>query len=198
MEISKGAIVLSGGKSSRMGKNKAFLEVGSKRILDHIVDTLQTLIPTENIILVTNSPQDYAYLRIKTVTDLIAGLGPLSGIHAGLYYTEKYYNLVVACDMPFISVELAQILFEEAAGFDVAVPKIEEKLHPLFAVYAKNCLKPIEKALKKGIYQVAAVYPELKVNYVNLQDLSLGEVDLEKVLVNVNTPEDLEKAKRII
>lgn len=190
--------MLSGGKSSRMGKNKAFLEVGSKRILDHIVDTLKILIPAEDIVLVTNNPQDYAYLKIKTVTDLIPGLGPLSGIHAGLYYTEKYYNLVVACDMPFISAELAQILFAEAAGFDVTVPEINGKLHPLFAVYAKNCLEPIEKALKEGIYQVASVYPELKVNYVNLKDLSLGEVDIQKVLMNINTPEDLEKAKEIL
>lgn len=187
-------IILAGGKNSRMGENKAFLKVGKKKIIDRLVEKLKK--DLEQVIIVTNERACYDYLEVDVISDIIPGMGPLSGIHAGLKNARYEHALVMACDMPFVEGELGLLLMEEATGFDVVVPQIGEHLQPLFAVYAKNCIKPIEDCLKNSIYKVAAFYPQVKVNYVSEEKIAALS-DIEKVFINVNTPKDLERARSI-
>ena len=103
-----GAIILSGGKSSRMGTNKALLPFKEKTNIERIRDELRSLF--DDIILVTNDPESYEFLKIKTVSDKYPGKGPLAGVHAGLMASNYEENIVVACDMPFVSADLAGTL----------------------------------------------------------------------------------------
>src|SRR3954469_4803909 len=105
------AIILSGGKSSRMGTNKALLKINEKTNIKRITDTLKVLF--NDIILVTNDPEDYQFLGVKMVSDHYPGQGPLAGVHAGLLASPHETNFVVACDMPFVSVGLAELLVKK-------------------------------------------------------------------------------------
>lgn len=188
------AIILAGGKNSRMGRNKAFLEIGWQRIIDRSVALFQGVFA--EVMVVSNEPERYAYLGVPVVSDIIPGLGPLSGIHAGLTAASHEYSLVVACDMPFVDKDLATFLVDEARGFDVAVPKIGRYLQPLFAVYGSSCLETINTCLQQQISQILQLYSLVRVNYV-CEDKIAAVADLKTVFVNVNTPAELEAARKI-
>ena len=188
------AIVLAGGKNSRMGKNKAFLQVGQKTIIDGLVNELKTSF--NEIIISSNDPELYDYLQVKVVKDIIPGLGPLSGMHSALQEAKYDKSLILACDMPFLNLQLAELLVQEAQGYDIAIPKLDEHLEPLFAVYDKSCVEFIETCLKNNISKIIDFYPKVKVNYLSWDRIS-ELVGTEDVFFNVNTPQDLQKARRL-
>jgi molybdopterin-guanine dinucleotide biosynthesis protein A len=190
-------IILAGGRSSRMGKNKAFLTVdNNQKIIEGIIELFQELF--QETIIVSNEPELYEYLGVPVTTDIIPRQGPLSGIHAGLVKAGTQYSFVVPCDMPFLQANLIKLLVEEAVGFDVAVPQIGKYLQPLHAVYSKNCLEHIEKCLNNNIVKVFALYPWVKVNFVGESKLSsaINNGSLDQVFFNINTQEELEQAKQ--
>ncbi|MBM7865535.1 NTP transferase domain-containing protein [Heliobacterium gestii] len=185
------AIILSGGRNSRMGRNKAFVNVNGKAIIAQIIETLRPV--AAEIIVVTNCPDEYRHLGVSLTGDIIANQGPLSGIHAGLSASNHRNNLVVACDMPFVEAPLAQALLELAPGYDVVVPQWRDYLQPLFAVYAKTCIAPIEACLRGDIRKIIAFYPQVRVRYAG-EPLLRQWGDPERIFFNVNTPADLAAA----
>ncbi|MBE3581881.1 MAG: molybdenum cofactor guanylyltransferase [Thermoanaerobacteraceae bacterium] len=187
-----GGIALAGGKSSRMGTNKALLSVGRETMLGTIVSVLKSLFP--ETLVVTNEPELYRDLGVKLVGDIFPGMGPLGGIHAGLVVSSFWHNFVVACDMPFLEPGLIAYMLEQAEGYDVVVPRLGGYLQPLHAVYSKGCLPAIEDCLRKGVTKIIAFYPEVRVRYIE------GEVlqrhgDPAEIFFNINTPADLEWAR---
>ena len=186
------AIILSGGKSSRMQVNKAFVTINHQLMIVVAIKKLQPLF-TE-IIVVTNNPEDYIGLGVKMTSDLIPGQGPLGGIQAGLIAATNHYSFVMACDMPFVEPALITYLVGESQDVDVVVPQMGNYFEPLHAVYSKNCLEPIAACLERGVYKVFAFYDQVKVNYVGLERLT-SLVDPNKVFFNVNTPADLDQAR---
>ncbi len=188
------AIILAGGKNSRMGKNKAFLQVGQKTIIDGLVNDLKTSF--SEIIISSNEPELYDYLQVKIVKDIIPGLGPLSGMHSALQKATFEKSLILACDMPFLDMQLAELLVQESQGYDIAIPKLDKHLEPLFAVYDKTCVKHIEACLRNSISKIIDFYPKVKVNYLSW-DMISELVGTEDVFFNVNTPKDLQKARRL-
>jgi len=189
-----GGIILAGGLNTRMGTNKAFLEINQTSFIERIINELKQVV--EEIIVVTNNPDAYSHISAKVVTDIIPQKGPLSGIHAGLTASLHRYNLVVACDMPFINHNLARFMLGRSEGYDVLVPQFGDYLEPLYAVYSKNCLEPIEDCLKKGARKVIAFYPQVRVRYLGADVINKLVKD-QKVFFNVNTPKDLTLAKEI-
>src|SRR5690606_20588107 len=101
-------IILAGGKSSRMGRNKALLDFHGQTVIETIANELQKIV--NHLIIVTNNQEDYAFLQLPMVSDKWQGIGPLAGIHAGLSISKTEKNLVVACDMPFVSREIGSYL----------------------------------------------------------------------------------------
>lgn len=190
--ISASAIILAGGKSSRMKVNKAFVTINQQQMIELVIRKLQPLF-TE-IIVVTNKPEDYSGLGVKTATDLVPGQGPLGGIQAGLLAAVNQHSFIMACDMPFVEPALISYLFEKSHDYDVVVPQIGEYFEPLHAVYSKDCLKAIGACLDQGVHKVYAFYDQVKVKYVGLETLK-ELVDPNKAFFNVNTPEDLAQAK---
>lgn len=189
------AIILAGGKSSRMGTDKALIKVNDDNMLESAVRALDGGFSE---LIVSANNKSYDSLGIKTVSDIFPGRGPLAGIHACLLASGNDLNFVVPCDMPFIDVKLALYMVELADGFDVVVPKIGDYYEPLFAVYNKSCLPAIEAHLKAGRNKVTMLYTnsELKIRNVTKAEIEkFGHS--ENIFFNVNTPVDLEKAKNM-
>lgn len=129
-KMDRTGIILAGGHSSRMGENKALLKIGGRTVIERIADQLASV--SAEMIIVANNQEDYQFLGLPMVSDHWKGKGPLAGIHAGLLASNTQNNLIVACDMPFISVELGKILLKELDVRQAAVPEIKGRLHPLF------------------------------------------------------------------
>jgi len=190
------AAILAGGKSSRMGENKAFVQVRSCRIIDHAIEELLKV--SSDILIVTNTAEDYAHLNIRVVTDIFPGYGPLSGIHAALASAVEDRVLVVACDMPFIESALANYLINLAEHYDAVVPTVEGYYEPLFAVYTKACLPHIERCIRQGgKRRVIDFFSTIKVKYVKEEEVS-RVADIERVFYNVNTPKELAAARQFL
>jgi molybdenum cofactor guanylyltransferase len=190
-----GAIILSGGKSSRMGTNKALLKFHEKTNIERIKDELQHVF--DDIILVTNDPETYQFLNIKSVPDQFPGSGPLAGIHAGLEASDYEENFIVACDMPFVSAELAVNLVKALKHHDAVVPVSDGRKHPLFAAYQKRVAGEAEKCIEEGTLRIKHMLEKLDVRYLDEPDLQLYcGGSLERVFFNMNHPEEYENAKK--
>jgi molybdopterin-guanine dinucleotide biosynthesis protein A len=136
-------VILSGGKSSRMGSNKAFVTLGNEKLIEIVVRKISALF-TIRPLLVTNTPTEYAYLGLPMVGDIIPEMGPLGGIHAALRHSTARRIFVFGCDMPFISAELVGHMGALAGGVDVVMPRHDSgRPEPLHAIYSQSCLGAI-------------------------------------------------------
>lgn len=193
--MNAGAIILSGGQSRRMGTNKALLPISEKPNIERIKDELDKNF--EDIILVTNHHEVYEFLKIKMVRDYYPGKGPLAGIHAGLMTASHEVNLVVACDMPFVSAGLGTILVENLREYDAVVPIIGGTKHPLFAVYRKKIVNEIKSCLENNSLRMIHLLDNLNVLYMTEEDLqTFTKESLEQIFFNMNHPEEYEYAKK--
>lgn len=189
------AVILAGGKSSRMGTNKALLKINQKMNIEGICDKLNILF--DDIILVTNDPKAYEFLEVRMTADEYPGMGPLAGLHAGLKASDYDVNLVVACDMPFVSAELAEVMIRYCRGYDAVVPVINGKQHPLFAIYKKEIAEVAAKCIKDGELRMKHLLDLIHVRYVTEKDLAgFSGTDIERVFFNMNHPQDYEDAKK--
>jgi molybdopterin-guanine dinucleotide biosynthesis protein A len=192
-----GAIILAGGKSRRMGTNKALLPINEITNIERMVKRLQPHFSAP--ILVTNHPDDYRFIGLKTTVDQFPGQGPLAGIHAGLIASPYEVNLIAACDMPFITAELACILVNHIRDYDAVIPVIYEKQHPLFSVFKKNVIGKIEDCIKQDRLRMKHLFEDINVLYVTEQDLLTGgdgDELLERIFFNMNHPSEYEEAKK--
>ncbi len=189
------AIILGGGRSSRIGQEKGLLKLDNRAVFEIVLTKLECLF--EEIILVTNTPSLFDRDRgFQIVTDEIPYQGPLGGILAGLSISSKKYNFVVAYDMPFLNTDLVEFLFARISKADVVIPSSEKGVEPLFAVYSKDCIPAIRKKLESGQKRVISFFDEVKVERINKERVE--EFDPRYLsFFNVNTSEDWEKAKRI-
>ncbi|HLC21561.1 MAG TPA: molybdenum cofactor guanylyltransferase [Candidatus Methylomirabilis sp.] len=187
-------IVLAGGKSSRMGLNKAFIEFGGKRLIEATVARLAGLFP--EVLIIANDLEPYAYLGVRVIPDLIPNSGSLGGIYTGLSAAAHPAGFFVACDMPFLNPALIALVVREAEGSDVVVPRVEGELQPMHAVYAKSCLPFIKEAIDLRMLKIARFFPKVKVKII--EEPALRAVDPHLLgLMNVNTPLELEEAEAI-
>jgi molybdenum cofactor guanylyltransferase len=195
LRMKAGAIILSGGKSSRMGTNKALLPFHEKTNIERIIDELKSVF--DDLILVTNDPETYEFLGIKMVRDVYPGKGPLAGVHAGLSASHYEENIVVACDMPFVSGDLAGSLVKNLKHFDAVIPVIGGRQHPLFAAYQKRIVPQLETCLKEDRLRMVHLLEQLQVRYLEESDLqAYGDGSLEKIFFNMNHPNEYEHARK--
>ena len=196
MDIS--CIVLAGGKGLRLGQDKASEIIGGKSLLERVVSRLASF--NSDILIVSASerasPRLNAYPRLKAVTDIYLGKGPLGGIYAGLKASDSLYNLVVACDMPFLNQALLRYMVQVSAGFDLVIPRWGELIEPLHAVYSKSCLAPIESLLKQGDLRIRQLFALVKVRYVEAEEIERYD-PRHLSFFNVNTEADLKKAREL-
>jgi molybdopterin-guanine dinucleotide biosynthesis protein A len=183
-------IILSGGKSSRMGANKAFLHVGGERLIDRTVRIFKEIFP--EVILVTNSPLDYLDQDCTIATDIIKGKGPLGGIYTGLFHASHERIFMAACDMPFLNRAFIKYMMNHCADFDIVVPELPDGLQPLHAIYSRRCLPAIKRLIDKDQLKITGFYKGLKKLTIP-EDVTKRFDPKGMMFINVNTEEDLER-----
>lgn len=184
-------VIQAGGKSTRMGRDKAFLEIGGKRLIDRLVDGLRQIFP--EVIIVANTPDLYDYLGVRVVPDLIPGKGSLGGIYTATAVATHPWAFVMACDMPFFNSRLIRHLASLTEGWDAIVPYTDD-WEPLYALYAKACLSPMERLIHSGDLKISRFFPHVRVRRVDREELE--PYDSQGLsLFNANTPEEFARAE---
>ena len=180
-------VILAGGKSRRMGSDKALLPYQGGRFIEAIQRRMAELF--EEVIVVTGAPGQYDFLPCRRVPDLFEGMGALAGIHSGLRHSDTDLVFVAACDMPHLKGDLVRHLCGLTEGADVVVPEGEKGLEPLHAVYRKSALPAIEEALRAGERRVVSFFERVSVRRVGREEVERLDPSLD-AFRNINTPED--------
>jgi molybdopterin-guanine dinucleotide biosynthesis protein A len=192
-QISRAAFLLAGGKSSRMGANKAFLEFQGQTLLARGLHTLAAACGDVTIV----GDQETFASHGRVVSDIFPGCGPLAGIHTALHHSSADLNLMLAVDMPFVPVELAQFIFQAAQHCDalVTVPRTTKGLQPLCAVYRPGFAAVAERAIQAGNYKVDAGFSAISLRVLEAAELHAAGFS-EQDFFNLNTPADRSSAER--
>ncbi|MEN6374380.1 MAG: molybdenum cofactor guanylyltransferase [Smithella sp.] len=176
------AIILAGGKSSRMGRDKSLLSTNDIPLIEKIASQLEGHFP--EIIISANDMEKYRFLRLPVVPDLEAGKGPLMGIYSALLRSKHEKNFVVACDIPDLDINYVKELIWEANDHQIVIPVWSDgRLEPLFAVYKKSVVGNIKKLLDAGHRKIRLLFELADVKYLPLPDEG-------KWYRNLNTLED--------
>jgi molybdopterin-guanine dinucleotide biosynthesis protein A len=184
-------VILAGGASRRMGRDKAFLEIGGQPLIARVAGQLRAV--CEEVIVAANDGARYAPFGDRCVPDVYPGVGTLGGIHAGLQAAAHDLVLIVACDMPFLKLEVLVWFVELAArtngagGADLVILKHEQGVEPLHAVYRKSCLPAIEATIRSGERCAFAFYDQIRVRYVAPEEIAALDPELRSFR-NLNTP----------
>ncbi|WP_075364231.1 molybdenum cofactor guanylyltransferase [Desulfosporosinus metallidurans] len=180
-------VLLAGGKSSRMKKNKAFLELEGRPLVERSLEVLHAVFA--EVLISSNKPELYAHYEVPIIQDESLDRGPLEGLYQGL--KEATYDVVffVACDMPFLQGELIHFLAGWIPEYDVVVPRLHSGLHPLHAFYHRRCLPSIRTNLEAGRLKIIDFYPSCSVRYIEETELR-DFPDLSNIFCNVNTPQE--------
>jgi molybdopterin-guanine dinucleotide biosynthesis protein A len=185
---------MAGGKSSRMGTDKSFVPFLGKPLIEHVLERVDGL--GDDVIIITNSPERYAYLNRPLFGDVYPEHGPLGGLHTALFQADHPHILVVACDMPWLNRPLLNYMLSLRGTADVIAPRWQERPEPLHAIYSKNCLGPVEANLKARQLKLTSFYNRVVVRFLDPDDI--GRLDPEgRSLANVNTPGDLAQASKL-
>ena len=184
-------VILAGGGSTRLGRDKALLELEGRTLVARTLDALARL--TDDLIVVTNLAPRLLPSLARVVADRYVGAGVLAGVHAGLLAARGELAIVVACDMPFLNLDLLRHLISLAQEADVVVPRWTD-VEPLHAVYRPAaCLGPVERALARGERRIVSFYHEVRVRHVERAEIArFGPQGLS--FFNVNTAEDWKRA----
>lgn len=184
------AVVLAGGNSSRMGQNKALLELGSKTIIEIVVDRLKTIF--EEVIVVTNTPEVYGMLKdVRFVFDCFESREKKSiiGLYTGIFEAENKYAFVVACDMPLLNTDLIKYMIDNIGDEDIVVPHINGYYQPLHAIYHKSCLKFIKGLLNSKNYRIIDLFDCFdNIKVIKVNDEVLNRLNIaNSCFLNINT-----------
>ena len=192
-------IVLAGGLSRRLGRDKAVEPVGGEPLIQRVIGRVSEV--TGDLVVVVNDARRGSQLPLpssaKVAVDLYPGAGSLGGIFTGLTSAEGEWGLVVACDMPFLNLELLGHMLSLRDGYDVVVPVLEGRPEPTHAAYSKECLPHIERRLQAKELKIARFFDEVRVKYVPQEDVSKLDSDYLSFM-NVNTQEDLDRALLLV
>lgn len=189
-------VILSGGLSTRFnGQNKAFIDVGGRRILDRLYDIFLDLFG--EIILVTNDPLQFTEWDLMIVTDIFPVRSSLTGIHAGLFYMKNPFAFFSACDTPFLKKDLIEILLEKIDNrHDIIMPKTSAGMEPLCAVYSKRCLNAVEHHINQGKLKIQWALKNHRMKKIPEKRLRSKDPELFSFF-NINTPAELAKAEEM-
>jgi molybdenum cofactor guanylyltransferase len=201
-------VVLAGGKSRRMGMDKAFIPLGGRTLIKRVTDVLAGIFSEVVIVACADLKQQppslsprcedledpYADLPHRILKDQISGLGPMGGIETALKSLSGKGLFVVAADMPFLNPEVIQSMLAYSEEYDLVIPVLSGRLHPLHAFYAPQCLPAVEKAIRHK--QLAVHLLSEEVNSYLFPEAAFRNLDPElHSIVNINTPEGLVEAQ---
>ncbi|OGI26950.1 MAG: hypothetical protein A2287_10855 [Candidatus Melainabacteria bacterium RIFOXYA12_FULL_32_12] len=177
------AIILAGGKSSRMGTSKALLPVNGKPIIENIANALNPYF--DEILISANQEDIYKYLKRPVIKDEVKDKGPLSGIYSALKESSNEKNFIIACDIPNINIELSKTMLEMSENFDVVIPCNNGKYEPLYAVYSKRIIPVIKRLLDANSRKIIRLLPLCRTKVIS--------VSMDDWYINLNERYDYEK-----
>ena len=194
--LSVTGVILAGGKSRRMGENKALMRLGDDSLIGHVIRCMRPI--TDELLLVTNSPTEYAHLDVSMHGDILPGAGALGGIYTGLTRASHDTVLCVACDSPFLNSNLLVYLVSILRDYDAVMPythrnKAQITLQTLCAAYAKRCLPIIASMLEESELRVHALQERAHIKRVSPEVWQAFDPE-GMSFFNINTPEDFERA----
>jgi molybdopterin-guanine dinucleotide biosynthesis protein A len=183
----------------RLGRDKAFEPFDIGNLLEWSLSRLSLF--KSDIILVANAEQHFARFtcidNVRVTHDIYPGKGPLGGIYSGLMASHTINNLVIACDMPFLNIDLLRYMIQLSPGYDLVVPRKGTQFEPLHAVYSKTCLSPITELLVQNKLRVNNLFSLLNVRYI--EDAEIVRFDPKRLcFFNINTDADLDKARKLL
>ena len=188
--------VQAGGKSSRMGEDKALIRLAGIPLIERVLARIDGL--ADEILITTNRPETLAHLNLRMAGDEVPGAGALHGLKTALDAARGELVLVLSCDTPFVNRELLEHLLSRAHEADAIVPKHDDKYEPLQAVYNRaRCLPEVEAALLASERRMVSFYPQVHV--LPIEEHVLSELNPSGLsFFNVNTAEDLERAEQLL
>ncbi len=194
-------VILAGGRSRRMGQNKALMRLGDEPLIAHVIHQMESV--TDELLLITNEPDLYTALKLPMHADILPDMGALGGLHTGLTYATNSTVICVGCDMPLLQPNLLSHLTTLLGDYDAVVPCVQaaDRSTPVFqtlsAVYSKGCLSVIDEMLAVGELRVHALYDRIDARIVQPHEWQAFD-PRGLSFFNINTPEDFEEANRYI
>jgi molybdopterin-guanine dinucleotide biosynthesis protein A len=198
------AIVLAGGESLRMGKDKAFIEFKGKSLIQRTLDTLKPLF--NDIMIIAKRKEPFSSFGVPVCVDIYPEGGPMGGIYTGLFHS-KGPVFAVACDMPFLNPEVIRFLtgkllrpvdraIQRPDDFDAIVLKSPDGLHPLHGVYSRPVLPLMKKLLEKREVKMMDFLKRINTLVIGVAEIRHLDPDLA-CLTNINTPEEMNLIRRV-
>ena len=185
MEIAQNitGIILSGGKSSRMGSDKASLLLNGKPFIQHVIEAVKPLV---NTLFIVSSNPEHDIFDLERINDYMEDAGPLSGLYTGLAHSKTEYNLVLSCDIPFIKTETLSLLLDENfSGYDIVQLSSNSKSMPLIALYKKSCAPICLELLNSGERRLRKAIEKFNVKTIEVDCIQAYQTH------NINTKEQL-------
>ncbi|MCB9136386.1 MAG: molybdenum cofactor guanylyltransferase [Anaerolineales bacterium] len=194
-------VLQAGGKSSRMGRDKALVPFRGMTMVEYILQHTEGL--AQDTIIITNTPEQYRFLGVPLFPDVIPDWGALGGLYSAIYHASQETCLVLACDMPFVNQSFLRHLLSLLPGYDAVIPHLDPTgnkmpafAEPFRAAYRKSCLGSIKEAIGEGHRRVISFFPQMNIRFIDRQEIEVFDPGL-KTFFNVNTPEDLLEAEKI-
>ena len=191
-------IILCGGKSSRMQKNKALLKLSDKTVIEIVTEKLKSIF--NEVLISANDSKQYDFLNLPVVYDIFIGKGPLAGIHSALKYSSTKNNFIVSCDIPLISIELIKYLINLNSEKSILLPKSNGRIQQLCGIYSKSVIYEIEnifklsekdKNIKGSVYELLE---RASIEFIDVDELNFYN---KNIFLNMNSPEDYKLIKNI-
>lgn len=192
------AVVLAGGLSRRLGRDKAFEPIGNLPLIQRVLSQVSQI--SRHTIVVANDKKRETQLSgldgISISIDKYPDTGSLGGIFTGIHASTTDWTFVVACDMPFLNIKLIRYIMSLKEGYDAVVPVIDGRPEPIHSIYSKDCLAHIKEKITNNELKITGFFDKISVRYVN--ESAINEFDPDHLsFLNVNNEEDLEKAINI-
>ena len=189
--------IQAGGESRRMGRDKALLPFLGEPMIVRLLNRLARI--ADEVLVTSNRPEDYRFLGLTPIPDLLPGFGALGGLYTALNAAGNPYVAVVACDMPFASPELfaVELAILRDSGADAVIPRSEAGTEPFHAIYRRDtCLPFVRSALDAGKRRVDAWFSQVKIHYLAEPETLPYDQD-RLAFLNINTLDELKKAEQV-
>ena len=190
-------IILSGGKSSRLGRDKSFIKFGDRTLIEITVSLMKSVF--ENVIISTNSINEYSFLNCPLVEDKYKNAGPLAGIYSALLNSQSEKNFVISCDVPLMNQQMIEYFIKYDSNKDIIISKASGYLQPLVGIYKQSVLPIILKLLHQPVNQCneikknISLHSLIKLANTEIIDITSLPFYTEELFFNLNTHEDLKK-----
>lgn len=182
-------VLLTGGESRRMGRNKAFLEIDGIPLIERTLDVLQKT--CREVFISCRSGELYSHFAYKVIPDIYAGKGPLGGLYSAMQQASYEQIFLVACDMPFINEAAIRYIYSQMDDFDAIVPYALGRMHPLHAFYHKRIVPLVTRKIKNDRLRLVDVFSACRTKILKADESEASYKEwINRSVLNVNTPDE--------